>query len=80
MSGTSETTHQYLVGDCLDLMRSLPDKSVDLVITSPPYEDARLYGELNYKVKGQDWVDWCVPRFLECMRVCKGLVAWVVEG
>ena len=24
-------------GDCLDVMRSLPDASVDLVVTSPPY-------------------------------------------
>ncbi len=24
-------------GDCLDLMRSLPDKSIDLVLTDPPY-------------------------------------------
>jgi DNA modification methylase len=28
-------------GDCLDVMRTMPDDSVDLVITSPPYEDAR---------------------------------------
>jgi site-specific DNA-methyltransferase (adenine-specific) len=26
------------VGDCLPLLRTLPDKSVDLVITSPPYD------------------------------------------
>lgn len=25
------------LGDCLDLMRSLPDKSIDLVLTDPPY-------------------------------------------
>jgi len=24
-------------GDCLDLMREIPDKSVDLVLTDPPY-------------------------------------------
>jgi DNA modification methylase len=24
-------------GDCLDLMREMPDKSVDLVLTDPPY-------------------------------------------
>lgn len=77
---SNETTHEYLVGDCLEILKTLPDKSVDLVFCSPPYEDARLYGELNYKVKGQDWVDWCLPRYLECLRVCKGLVAWVVEG
>jgi hypothetical protein len=72
--------HQFLVGDCLELMRQMPDNSVDLVLCSPPYEDARLYGELNFKVKGQDWVDWAKERYLECVRVSKGLVVWVVEG
>jgi len=24
-------------GDCLELLRAIPDKSVDLVITDPPY-------------------------------------------
>ena len=24
-------------GDCLELMKDIPDKSVDLVITDPPY-------------------------------------------
>ena len=66
-------------GECLDLLRGMPDKSVDLVFTSPPYEDARTYG-IDFTLKGQAWVDWCLPRFHECLRVCKGLVAWVVEG
>lgn len=65
------------VGDCLHI--PLPDKSVDLVMCSPPYEAARTYG-IDFKLRGQDWVDWAVPRFMECLRVCKGLVAWVVEG
>jgi DNA modification methylase len=24
-------------GDCLDLMKQIPDKSIDLVLTDPPY-------------------------------------------
>lgn len=68
-----------LQGDCLDLMRSMPDASVDLVFCSPPYEAARTYG-IDFNLRGQDWVDWAVPRYVECCRVCKGLVAWVVEG
>lgn len=72
--------HKIIVGDCLDEMAKMPDKSVDLVFTSPPYEDCRLYGELGFKIKGQAWVDWCLPRFIECCRVCRGLVAFVVEG
>jgi len=68
-----------LVDDCLDWLRSQPDQSVDLVMTSPPYEDARFYG-IQFKLKGQAWVDWAVERFLECYRVSRGLTCWVMEG
>lgn len=72
-------TNRILVGDCLEIMPSMGDNTVDLVFCSPPYEDARTYG-IDFNLRGQDWVDWCVPRYMECLRVSKGLVAWVVEG
>lgn len=71
--------NQLLCGDNLELMRQMPDDSVDLVFTSPPYEAARTYG-VGFNLKGQEWVDWAVERFMECLRICKGLVAWNVEG
>lgn len=79
MSEGKITANGVYLGDCLELLRSMPDKSVDLVFTSPPYEAARTYG-IDFKLKGQEWVDWCVERFMECLRVCRGLVAWNVEG
>lgn len=60
-------------------MRGMADNSVDLVMTSPPYSDARTYN-IGFRLKGQAWVDWCIERYLECVRICRGLVAWVVEG
>jgi hypothetical protein len=60
-------------------MRELPTGSVDLVFGSPPYENRRTYG-IGFNLKGQAWVDWAVERYLECLRVCNGLVGWVVEG
>ncbi len=30
-------------GDCLDVMKTIPDGSVDLVVTSPPYDNLRTY-------------------------------------
>jgi hypothetical protein len=69
-----------IVGDCLEVMKGMADDSVDLVVTSPPYESARKYGELNFSLSGQEWVDWAVERYLECVRISRGLVAWVVEG
>lgn len=70
---------EILQGDCLELMKAMPADSVDLVFCSPPYEAARTYG-IDFKLKGQDWVDWSVARFVECVRVCRGMVCWVVEG
>lgn len=64
-------------GDCLKL--PLPDRSVDLVFGSPPYEDARSYG-IGFSLRGEGWVEWAVPRFMECLRVSTGLTAWVVGG
>ena len=36
---------QLLLGDCLEVMRTMPDASVDAVVTDPPY----------YRVKDEDW-------------------------
>ncbi len=68
---------ELYLGNCLEVMKTLPKKSVDLVFGSPPYEDARSY-DINFSLKGQDWVDWMVEVFKESLRVCKGLVAFVV--
>ncbi|MGN2430290.1 DNA-methyltransferase [Pseudomonas syringae] len=40
--------HQILVGECIDMMRRLPDESVHTCVTSPPY-----YGLRDYGVEGQ---------------------------
>lgn len=71
--------HQLICGDCLGVMRAMPSKSVQMTLCSPPYEAARTYG-IDFALRGQAWVDWCVDRFVECLRVTEGLVAWVVEG
>lgn len=68
-----------ICGDCLSIMRAFNEKSVDLVFGSPPYEDCRTYG-IGYSLAGQQWVDWMVEVVRESLRICRGLVAFVVEG
>lgn len=58
----------------------LPDQSVDLIVTSPPYDAARRYGTLDFKLEGEAWAVWARPIFMECLRVCRGPVCWVVQG
>jgi site-specific DNA-methyltransferase (adenine-specific)/site-specific DNA-methyltransferase (cytosine-N4-specific) len=58
-------------GDCFELIKDLPDNSVDLVITSPPYADIVNYGKNISIQKPQDYCDWILPLFNEIHRVLK---------
>ncbi len=67
--------NQVLQGDCLELMKQIPDKSIDMILTSPPYDNLRTYnGSL-------DWGEhvW-KPVIQELYRVTKdgGVIVWVV--
>lgn len=56
-------------GDCLEVMRTMADASVDLIVTSPPYADARksTYGG----VAPDDYVAWFLPIAEQMKRVLK---------
>jgi len=44
MTKLQEWENQIVCGDCLELMKQLPDGCVDLVVTDPPYWDLHGYG------------------------------------
>ena len=33
--------NKIYLGDCMDYLREMPDKSVDLILTDPPYGDGK---------------------------------------
>ena len=55
--------------DCLEQLKKLPDNSVDLIVTSPPYADqrAKTYGG----IKADKYVEWFLPISKELLRVLK---------
>jgi site-specific DNA-methyltransferase (adenine-specific) len=57
-------------GDCLDVMPTLPDKSVDLIVTDPPYNIGKDKKWDKWK-KQEAYRDWLGSCFLECQRVLK---------
>lgn len=69
--------HLFAQADALRL--PLPDQSVDLVLGSPPYCDARTYG-IGAQRDAREWVDWMLLVTEEALRVSKGLVLWVCAG
>jgi len=57
----------------------LPDQSVDLVLGSPPYCDARTYG-IGAQRGVVAWVDWMLAVTTEALRVSRGAVIWIAAG
>ena len=46
-------TNQFACGDAIDMLRGLPSKSVDLVLTDPPYIISRNSGMQALKTSGK---------------------------
>lgn len=66
--------HQILVGDCIEMMRSLPDKSVNTCVTSPPYFALRDYGvdgQIGLEASPLEFIDRLVLVFREVHRVLR---------
>lgn len=57
-------------GDCLSLLRQLPDSSVDLIVTDPPYL-IRYHDREGRKIANDDNSRWVYPAFAELYRVLK---------
>jgi len=57
------------LGDCKEQLKRLPDNSVDLIVTSPPYADQRkaTYGG----IRAEKYVEWFLPISAELLRVLK---------
>ena len=68
-SGVDEM--ELIQGDCLEKMKDIPDASVDLTVTSPPYDNLRKYNGYVFDFEGLA---------KELYRVTKegGVVVWVV--
>lgn len=64
-----EIKTSLLLGDCKEMLKSLPDNSVDLIVTSPPYADQRknTYGGIH----PDKYVEWFLPVSEQLLRVLK---------
>ena len=73
-------------GDCLELMKNIPEKSIDLIITSPPYnmtkrkggyaDKTRRYDEYNDWKPETEYIDWLTTIFNQFNKVMndKGVI------
>jgi site-specific DNA-methyltransferase (adenine-specific) len=64
-----ETEFILEVGDCVERMKTLADGSVDLVVTSPPYNLGIKYGKYEDKKSREDYLKWSCAWASEVKRV-----------
>ena len=65
-------------GDCLDIMKNIPNNSIDLVLTDPPYgidlTPQRNGGKFkDTKIKNDDNLDWLDSYVKEIYRISKNI-------
>jgi len=63
-------------GDCLERMRQIPHNSIDLTVTSPPYDNLRTYNGNNEFWNESVWKD--VIKNLYLRTALGGVVVWIV--
>jgi len=74
---------KLIVGDCLDVMQTIPDNEIILAFTSPPYHNAinyedqikKLEGEIKYwerkEISYEYYKNFLIDRFKELYRIIK---------
>ena len=62
---------ELIQGDCLEKMKDIPDESIDLIITSPPYDNMRTYKGYTFDFKNM------APHLFRVLKT-GGICVWVV--
>ena len=87
MNYPEDFINKVICGDCLEVMKDIPDKSIDLVVTSPPYNKASAnrkcgktdswqqanidYGDFKDNLPEQEYQKWQQNIIRECLRILK---------
>ena len=68
----TEWKNKIFQTDCIEGMRRfIPDKAIDLIVTSPPYNIGVKYNTHNDNMPFSDYLDWMDELAKECFRVLK---------
>jgi site-specific DNA-methyltransferase (adenine-specific) len=66
-----------LHGDCLHVLRTMPDADVEAVVTDPPWNWGKDYGGHDDAMPPDRYALWLGRRLAECARVSRGPVVFM---
>jgi len=80
--------YKLILGDCLENMKAMPDKFVDVILTSPPYNDSgcsesdkanKRHFKYEIAENREDWLDWQTECINEMLRITKRHVLYNIQ-
>lgn len=72
--------NQVVWGDCLEGMKLIPDQSIDLLLTDPPYNakniglDKKTYKNQRMQLPQDEYIKLCQDWFKEAQRIAKNIL------
>ena len=63
--------NRIITGDCLELLKEIPDESVDMTFADPPFNLKKKYTNYNDSLEFKEYLDWCDEWISEMVRVTK---------
>lgn len=81
LSNIEPYINKIINADCLDILKQLPDKCVDLVLTDPPYginyQSARRTNKYSNIINDSN-IDWLPEILAELKRISKDTAIWYI--
>lgn len=63
--------NKILLGNCIEVMKTLPENSIDLIFADPPYNIGLKYDTHNDSIPYEDYINWSEEWLTECSRLLK---------
>ena len=68
--------NRIIKDDCLDVMKDIPDCSIDLIYADPPFFSGKTHADKKAEFNDkwdtlEDYTEFMKPRFVECNRILK---------
>ena len=63
--------NQVVCGDAIEIMKKIPDNSIDMTFADPPFNLNKKYSNYKDKRTNQDYINWCEEWLTEMVRITK---------
>jgi len=70
-NSSKDFTNTVVLGDCIEVIKSIPDNSVDMTFADPPFNLKKKYNGYKDSLEFKEYLEWCDKWIYEMVRVTK---------